>query len=128
MLRARVLTQAQLERALRRQAVRIAEQVSQQTYSSRHDCETIRPCRWEIGAQIDLFGAGQTAPWQTATRTHNGGYRALRTGRAVTVCNEIPSRAGTPGAPRAGPGPAESRHPEPYNVIVHNTPRLWSAS
>src|SRR5258707_11291740 len=73
MLRARVLTQAQLERALRRQAVRIAEQVSQQTYSSRHDCETIRPCRWEIGAQIDLFGAGQTAPWQTATRTHNGG-------------------------------------------------------
>src|SRR5260370_9209188 len=73
MLRARVLTQAQLERALRRQAVRIAEQVSQQTYSSRHDCETIRPCRWEIGAQFDLFGAGQTAPWQTATRTHHGG-------------------------------------------------------
>src|SRR5258708_10727389 len=78
MLRARVLTQAQLERALRRQAVRIAEQVSQQTYSSRHDCETIRPCRWEIGAQIDLFGAGQTAPWQTATRAHNRVH--LRTG------------------------------------------------
>src|SRR5260221_11997706 len=122
MLRARVLTQAQLERALRRQAVRIAEQVSQQTYSSRHDCETIRPCRWEIGAQIDLFGAGQTAPWQTATRTHNGGYGALRTGRAVNGCYESRARAGTAGAPPGAPGRAETRHSETDRLRVRHAP------
>src|SRR5258708_28831696 len=35
--------------------------------------EPSRSCRWEIRAQIDLFGAGHTAPWQTAARAHNGG-------------------------------------------------------
>jgi hypothetical protein len=29
----------------------------------------------QIRAQIDLFGVGHAAPWQTAARAHNGGYR-----------------------------------------------------
>jgi hypothetical protein len=37
----------------------------------------------QIRAQIDLFGVGHAAPWQTAARAHNGGYRASSDHRIV---------------------------------------------
>ncbi len=38
-----------------------------------HERETSRSSRWEIRAQIDLFGSGHIAPWQTAARAQIGG-------------------------------------------------------
>jgi hypothetical protein len=43
-----------------------------------HDRETSRSGRWEIRAQIDLFGAGQTAPRQTRDCAQNGGSTRSR--------------------------------------------------
>jgi hypothetical protein len=79
-------------------------------------------------AQIIQFGARSGVMQRDHNAIHNGGYRALRAGWAVTVCNERRSRAGTPGAPRAGPGRAESRHSEHDSVIVNIVQRFRSAS
>jgi hypothetical protein len=50
-----------------------ARQIRGPKRAVRHHRETSRPCRWEIRAQIDLFGAVLTAPWQTPARAQNGG-------------------------------------------------------
>jgi hypothetical protein len=86
----------------------------------RHDRETSRSCRWEIRAQIDLFDAGHTAPWQTAARAQNGGSASVLPGilrhSASRVKIEVaqgppPDRIQRPARPRppsaAGRGPVD---------------------
>src|SRR5260370_1487436 len=85
-------------------------------------------CSNPLARQIDLICAPQLMSVEVALAAHNGGYSAVRDGRAVTVCDETVGRAGTPGALQALVSSSRRGKPRQTAATCPSTTRVPSAS